>query len=152
MSQIYLKLLLSSIFCLFCFVLFILIALIKKKWKEIPIQIIYEDQSSNDFNSLFKRVYGEFKTTQPMEKLQTGDDHKSYIRLHMTDLPQPDLNPNTIFVKVDLRNQRQRNKKKKKKKTHVSERGTYFTSNLIFFLNLTCAVHYVILLPAQPPK
>ena len=47
---------------------FVLAALIRRKWKEIPIQIIYEDQSTNDFNSLFKRIYGELKTAEQMEK------------------------------------------------------------------------------------
>lgn len=35
-----------------------LISLVRKKHGEIPVQIIYEDQPSNDFNSLFKRVNG----------------------------------------------------------------------------------------------
>ena len=60
----------SGWFLLFCF-FFVLAALIRRKWKEIPIQIIYEDQSTNDFNSLFKRVYGELKTAKQMEKWQT---------------------------------------------------------------------------------
>ena len=34
-------------------------AVVRRKWGERPIQIIYEDQSSNDFNSLFKRIHGK---------------------------------------------------------------------------------------------
>ncbi|KAL8564943.1 hypothetical protein ACOMHN_019846 [Nucella lapillus] len=35
-----------------------LIRLVRKKHGEIPVQIVYEDQPSNDFNSVFKRVHG----------------------------------------------------------------------------------------------
>ncbi|KAK7092819.1 uncharacterized protein [Littorina saxatilis] len=35
-----------------------LITTIRKKHGEVPIQIVYEDQPSNDFNSVFKRIHG----------------------------------------------------------------------------------------------
>ncbi|XP_076472289.1 uncharacterized protein LOC143301784 [Babylonia areolata] len=34
------------------------VELVRKKHGEIPVQIVYEDQPSNDFNSVFKRIHG----------------------------------------------------------------------------------------------